>query len=1118
MRIKNHIYWSLFIVFLTNCKPSSSEQTQVVENSEPQLFSLLSPEQTHVDFQNVINEGLNTNVLMYEYFYNGGGVAVGDLNNDGFEDLYFTANLSPNKLYLNKGKKSGEALQFEDITTISRAAGREGPWKTGVVMADVNGDGKLDIYICHSGNLPSEKKANELFINEGNDANGIPKFTDRAAEYGLDSQASSTNAYFFDYDRDGDLDLLLLNHNIKSLPVLNEASSAEMIKADDPISGTRFFRNDAGHFIDITKKAGINGSPLSYGLGAGVADINQDGWPDIYISNDYTIPDRLYINNKKGGFIDQLKASVEYTSQFSMGNDVADVNNDAAPDIFTLDMLPEDNRRQKLLMAPDNYEKFDMVVRSGFHKQYMRNMLHINTQTSTSEGVGTSEIGQLAGISNTDWSWSALFADYDNDGWKDLYITNGYFRDYTNLDFLKYQSDFMQTNQGRITRESVLSLVQQMPSSNVVNYLYKNNKDLTFKNVGSQWGLGQNSNSNGAVYADLDNDGDLDLVVNNINQAAFIYQNNAEKLLKNNYLRVKLDGNAPNTAGIGAKITLYNKNQHHFVEQMPMRGYQSSVSNILHFGLADAATIDSVRVVWPTGKQQILKNVKANQVLVLSQKNAIQNYKYGVENQPVFKEVQSSITANFLENTVNDFKRQPLMVNAQSYAGPCMTKADVNADGLEDIYVGGGDGQAGQLFLQQKDGRFLLSKNADFEKDKTCYDTDAAFFDADADGDLDLYVCSGGYGNLEPNDVALQDRIYINDGKGSFTKDFQALPNMPTSSGTVSVADVNSDGRPDLFVGGRVVPGMYPESPKSYILINKTVDKKVRFEIGLGENLGMVTDSEWADLDGDKKPELLLTFEWMPIKVLKFSNNQFSDVTNDYFEKPLSGWWNKIWVGDLNGDKILDIVAGNQGLNTQCKVSESQPAELYAKDFDDNGRIDPIFCNYVQGKSYPYVTRDELVGQMGIMGKRYPDYKSYADATLTDIFTKSELDGATKLEVNCLKTTLLLGTTNHKFKEQPLPIEVQLSPVFAIQALDIEQDGDIDLLLCGNTSHARLRLGQSNANRGVLLRNNGKAQFEYLPQQQSGLMIKGDVRSIVQIKDKLYFGINQKGIKAYSLK
>jgi hypothetical protein len=812
-----------------------------------------------------------------------------------------------------------------------------------------------------------------------------------------------------------------------------------------------------------------------------------------------------------------------------MGNDVADINNDAAPDIFTLDMLPEDNRRQKLLMAPDNYEKFDMVVRSGFHKQFMRNMLQLNQgiRSQVSGGSGSksadfAEIGQLAGISNTDWSWAALFADYDNDGWKDLYITNGYLRDYTNLDFLKYMNDFQQ-NQPNIGRQDVLNLVQQMPASNVVNYLYKNNKDLTFKNVGNQWGLGQASNSNGAVYADLDNDGDLDLVVNNVNQPAFIYQNEANQKLKNHYLKVSLAGSQMNRFGVGAKVTVYQKGQVQYLEQMPMRGYQSSVSGVLHFGLGTSGSIDSLKVVWPNDKQQHLTNVIGDQWLTLDEKDAKESTNSTHRNVPLFEEKTSSIAYQQPASGFNDFKRQILMVNPQSYVGPIMAKADVNGDGLEDVFVGGGNGQAGALFLQQKGGNGAFTKKTQpaFEADSKSDATDAQFFDANGDGSLDLYVCHGGYANFEANDPLLQDALYLNDGKGNFTKNSAALPPMPVSTSCVRVADVNGDGKPDLFVGGRVIPGSYPEIPPSFILIN---DGKGNFKDATAslaaslQKIGMVTDAAWLDLNGDKRSELIVVGEWMPVTVFENVNGKLENKTDTYFDHNYSGWWNKLLVDDFNGDGKMDLVVGNLGLNSQCKATPEQPVELFYKDFDQNGRIDPILCTYIQGKSYPYVTRDEMIGQMPIMGKRYPDYKTYSEATLKDIFGASELEGVKHLEANHLATSLFERSANGKFILKQLPLEVQTSPIHALIALDYDKDGKKDLLLCGNQLHTRLRFGHYDANSGVLLHNNGNGSFGYVPRARSGFMLQGEVRSVVAINNQLFFGINQRGIVSYTSK
>ncbi|MDO1447078.1 VCBS repeat-containing protein [Rhodocytophaga aerolata] len=1108
------LIWAAISIGLLGCqkKAETQEQQNPVEKAatSPPLFTLLPPEKTHVTFSNIIKENPYGNILMYQYFYNGGGVAVGDINNDGLQDIYFTGNMVPNRLYLNKGN-----MQFEDITEKAGVAGRKNNWKTGVTMADVNGDQLLDMYVCYSGNMPGEARVNQLFINQGTDAAGLPQFTDMASHYGLADSSFSTQSSFFDYDRDNDLDMFLLNHNPELFRNLDDISITEKLKQKESSIRVKLFRNENGKFADVSDKAGFFGSAFTYGLGVAIADINTDGWPDMYISNDYSAPDYLYINNGDGTFTDQLKQSMGHTPLYSMGNDISDINNDALPDVFTLDMLPEDNRRQKLLFAPDNYEHFDLFLRVGFHYQYMRNMLHINN------GNGTfSEIGQLAGISNTDWSWAPLFADYDNDGWKDLFVSNGFLRDFTNMDFIKFRSSFYQS--GQVDPEGVLALVNKIPSSQVNNYIFKNNGNLTFSNQGKAWGINIPSNSNGAAYADLDNDGDLDLITNNINQQAFIYQNQANtQLSKNNYLQLKLEGEGKNTAGFGAKVVLFIDGKKQYQEQMPSRGFQSSVSPVLHVGLGENTLIDSLQIIWLSGKQQLLRNIQPNQLLSLQEKNATSTYRFPATTSPILAEIKSPISFTHQLTPVNDFKRQPLMVNPLSFPGPCLAKSDVNKDGLEDVFVGGSRGQAGRVYLQAKNGKFIPTPIPALETDKLSNDADALFLDVNQDTYPDLYIVSGGYDTYLPNDSLLQDRLYLNDGKGNFTRDKQALPAMLESKSCVRATDVNKDGYPDLFVGGRVIPGRYPETPQSYLLINNGKGQFMDMTAELApqlQKLGMVTDAAWHDLNGDMQAELIVVGEWMPVTVFANTNGKFTNATQTYFDKNYRGWWNSLQIDDFNGDGKSDLIVGNLGLNSQCKASDTEPAELYYKDFDDNGSVDPILCFYIQGKSYPYVTRDELLDQVSSMRTRFADYTSYASATLTDIFTPQEMKGAGHLTANQLQTTLFITNAQGKFEEKPLPIEAQFAPVHTLISFDYNQDGKKDLLLAGNIQHSRLRFGKYDASYGTLLQGNGNGQFSYVPQGNSGLKLSGDVRSSIMLGNSILFGINGEQVKAYQVK
>lgn len=1070
---------------------------------EASLFESLPSSETGVTFKNMLKETPKSNVLTYEYFFNGGGTAVGDINNDGLDDIYFTANMASNKLYLNRGN-----LKFDDITKSAGVSCNEG-WKTGVTMADVNGDGFLDIYVCYSGKGDPTNRRNKLFINNGN-----LTFTDKASEYGLDDPGFTTHASFFDFDKDGDLDMYLLNHNVV---VIREFQFAKAKEIRDPYAGDKLFRNDNGKFVDISEGANIKGNPLGFGLGITVADINKDGWLDMYISNDYVEPDYLYINNHDGTFTDRMTDYMQHISYFSMGCDVSDINNDEWPDIFTVDMLPEENERQKLLYGPENYEHYSLMVLNGFYFQNMRNMLHLNN------GNGTfSEVGQFAGISKSDWSWAPLFADYDNDGLKDLFISNGYYRDYTNRDFLKYKGDYYFQKAKAKEKADTFKLVSSMKSTPLHNYLYKNNGDLTFTDKSLEWGFKDLNFSNGAAYSDLDNDGDLDLIINNENAAASIHKNLSRELHPEmNYLQLSLTGTQKNSRGTGAKVTFYAEGKTQYIEKIPSRGFQSSVTDRIHIGLGKVDAVDSIRITWLTGNTVTLRDVKANQVLKVAEEgNAVKNGPSSSLASPSFVAVDPPLTYVHAEEGFNDFKRQPLLMTMLTTCGPVMAKGDVNNDGLSDVFVGGTQGNPGKIFIQNKQGTFDESIT---NFDKLFTDADALFFDADGDKDLDLYVVSGGYNDYEAGSKALNDRVYINDGAGKFALSTGLLPDMMPSKSCVTAADFDHDDDLDLFVGGRVIPGQYPVTPESYLLLNddgrfENVTSSLAADL---TSIGMVSDAKWIDVDNDGWKDLVVMGEFMTVEI--FINKQGKTLdrsTKKFFDKELTGLWTKMIVHDFDKDGDDDIVLGNLGLNTQLRASEKQPLTLVYKDFDNNGSVDPILNYYVQGKEYPFPSRDELLDQMYSMRGKFTDYASYSNATIANIFPEKDLKDAKKIRVTTLESIYLENKQN-KFGVHILPPEAQFSPIYAMSLVDYNRDGNMDLIVGGNQSAIRIRVGVIDANFGQLFEGDGKGNFKYIPQPLSGFSLTGDTKSLQVLKIKgethVLVGTSNVGIKSYKL-
>lgn len=1089
--------------------------TGVLGACDPPLkqFTAVSSEESGLVFTNNLTETQYNNIMTYEYSYNGGGVAAGDLNGDGLADLYFSANSEPNKLFLNKG-----GWRFEDITKAANAAGRE-DWKTGVTMADVNGDGWLDIYVCYSGNAPEEgynkpvirdhpRRSNQLFLNNGCEPGGVPTFTEHAREYGLDAPGTfSTQAYFIDYDLDGDLDMFLLNHaNMFYSAFLN---TRRLRNLRHPYFGNKLYRQDPPGskggvpvFTEVSDESGIHGSGLNFGLSAAISDLNDDGYPDIYVTNDYEEQDFCYINNGNGTFREVSKKLFGHLSKYGMGSDIADINNDGLPEVIVLDMLPEDNRRQKLLKGPDEYDRYSLAVDSGYHHQYMRNTLQLNRGLGADTLPRFSEIGQLAGISNTDWSWAPLSADFDNDGLKDLFVSNGFLRDFNNLDFIKYNANAYA--EARASRRNVdyLSLVQQLPSTRVPNYIFKNVNGLRFKDVSGQWGIDQPSVSNGAAYADLDNDGDLDLIINNLNEAAFLYRNNQEAIQKNNYIRIRLSGPGLNTSGLGARIRITTEDDTIFQEAYFCRGYQSSVEPVITAGIGRSTRITEVSVTWPDGRESILTNITPNKTIEVSYAGAhTREKKPATPGHRTLEDITLSSGLDFRhrENNFVDFKVQRLLYYQVSQLGGKFAKGDVNNDGNDDVFFGGAVGQSGVLFLGNDDGNFRKAVSQPWSSDSLAEDTDALFFDADSDGDQDLYVVSGG-SEFVSSAPLYQDRLYINDGHGSFLKPAKALP-AETISGSVTVgADYDKDGDTDLFVGGRLVPGNYGFIPRSSLLRNDSGNEGVKFtdvtrehEGGLAAP-GMVTTALWTDYNNDTWPDLILAGEWMPVMIFRNEKGKLVLQTDITALEKTNGWWSCISPADVDGDGDTDYLLGNAGTNMQLKASVREPVELFAGDFNQDGVLDPVLNYYIQGKSYPMATRDELLDQVSTLKKKFVKYEDYAGATMQEIATEEQLEKTHKLSAYLLESSWLENVGGEDFRVHSLPELAQLSRINGFVHDDLTGDGRKEIIAAGNFYPFKPQVGRSDASYGTMLLYD-KA-LKAANGVRSDLWLGGDIRHI----------------------
>ena len=1079
---------------------------------DKKLFQKLSTDETGISFTNTITEDKDYNVFTYQYYYNGNGVAVGDVNNDGLADVFFTGNQTASKLYLNKGN-----FQFQDISSQAGVAGKKA-WRTGANMADVNGDGRLDIYVCYSGVGTDQDRANQLFINDGVNKDGVPVFLEKAAAYGVDAEGTYTSqSAFFDFDRDGDLDMFLLNHaDGFYAPFFN---TRRLRTLRHPKFGDRLYRNDNDHFIDVSEEAGIYGGGINFGLGISISDLNNDGWPDILVSNDFHEQDFCYINNRDGTFEEVSQRVFGHISRNTMGMDIADYNNDLLPDVVTLDMLPETNYRQKILQGADEYDKYTLMVDSGYGHQNNRNMLQLH-RGFTTEGLPVfSEIGQLSGISNTDWSWASLFADFDNDGRKDLFVTNGYLRESTNLDFIKYdvqealaeaarQGLDISTRQSYERNMPLYEMVKRMPSTRLSNYMFRNKGDLTFSDESKNWGLDEPGVSSGASYVDLDNDGDLDLIVCNNNDPVWLYKNNTNVIDGNNFIKVKLKGDRKNTFGIGAKVIITTDSNLQMQEMSPVRGYQSSVDYILNFGIGKQKQVKQIKVFWSSDSATIVNNPSINTTIAINKTQSVHIDTVTAGQPLLFSDITKESGINFIhaENHYVDFKRELLIPYELSKQGPKIAKGDVNGDGLEDVYIGGAAEQSGALYVQTKEGRFNKGDAQPWLADAIYEDIGSTFFDADNDGDLDLYVVSGGseWSGAVPG---LQDRLYINDRKGNFARTQMALPVEMYSGSCVKAFDYDKDGDMDLFVGARTVPGNYPFCAGNMLLrndLNKSTHE-VRFTdvTKLANehlfNVGMVTDASWTDIDNDSWPDLIIVGDWMPVKVFHNEKGKsFTDISTNTGLDKTDGWWCKILPADIDKDGDMDFILGNMGSNTQFKANNRQPLITYADDFNNDGQIDPVMTWYIQGVSYPFNSRDELVEKLPQLNKQFLKYADFANATINDILTKEQIEKARKFYIYNTQTSLLINNSG-KFELKALPLEAQFSMMNAILYKDYDGDGREDILLAGNFYSFRVQQGRCDAGIGSLLKGDGKGNFFLVSPAITGLYISGDVRDIVEV-------------------
>lgn len=1101
------------LLILASCNSKEKETDSEVKSET--LFTLMPSEETGVDFVNAVENQKNFNIFKYRNFYNGGGVAIGDINNDGLPDIYLTGNMEPNKLYLNKGN-----LQFEDISEKAGVTGNK-PWSTGVVMVDINADGLLDIYVSNAGNLEGNNHDNDLYIN-----NGDLTFTEKAREYNLAETGFSTHASFFDYDKDGDLDAYILNNS--NIPVSSLGYAEQRgVRAQDWEGvphifrgvGDMLLRNDNGKYVDVSEEAGIYGSLIGFGLGVLVTDINKDLYPDIYVSNDFYERDYLYINNQDGTFREEIKDWTQHLSLSAMGIDIADINNDGHNDIFITDMLPEPDQRVKSVMEFEGYNIYELKRSKDFYQQYIQNTLQLNN------GNGSfSEVAYYSGVDATDWSWAGLLFDMDNDGLRDIFITNGINHDLTDLDFVDFfANEIIQKMALTGRKESIDSIIVKMPIKPQPNYAYRNKGDITFDNANKDWGFDLPTRSNGAAYGDLDNDGDLDLVINNVNTETFIYRNNTNEQKNHNYIQLKLEGEGSNPFAVGTTAFLYYDD--HIVNQelIPSRGFQSSMDYTMTIGLGEVKKIDSLRILWPNDKTQKLTNVDVNQVLKFKQVEATEKYNAPKEEgkNTLIRELENNALTSHDENTYSDFDYEGLIYKKVSQEGPSLAVGDINGDGNEDVFIGGAAGQSGAIYTHKGQGKLSKTIQSVLQEDNAFEDTAAAFFDADGDGDLDLIVGSGG--NEVGKERTYRPRLYLNDGSGKFQKSSEALPSAFKNVSTISTNDFDADGDVDVFIGSRSIVGVYGLDPDHLFLENQGngefIDATERLGYGL-KDAGMITNSLWVDIDGDEKEDLVTVSEWGTPKIYKNSGRRLSK-SNSSLDS-LSGWWNTVEAADLDNDGDYDLILGNQGENLHYSPKEGNPMKMWINDFDDNGTIEQIVTQNYDGGDYPIHQKKELTGQLVSLKKQNLKASDYARRTIEELFPKEVIERSIVKEVTHSESVIAINEGNGNFTIKRLPSRVQLSCICGITCADVNNDGNMDLIMAGNNFEFKPQFSRLDAGYGNVLLGDGKLNFDWQNYDQSGFLIRDEVKHLKQFKDKsgkryLVAAINDEKPKIFAL-